>query len=142
VTRQITIRRLLAISMIVGLVLAPFSRPVMAGAASDASMAAASDMSMADDMSANDMSMHDMSAHAMMAEMADGMPCCPTKAPMPVDCDKCVFMASCMVTCFTTPSAAVLYSFAVSGQMLRPKNDFRPDSLGRPPPEHPPRRLV
>jgi hypothetical protein len=129
VTRQTTIRRLLAISMIVGLVLAPFSRPVMAGAASDASMAAASDMSMADDMS-------------MMAEMADGMPCCPAKAPMPVDCDKCVFMASCMVTCFTAPSAAVLYSFAASGQMLRPKNDFRPDSLGRPPPEHPPRRLV
>jgi hypothetical protein len=139
VTRQTTIRRLLAISMIVGLVLAPFSRPVMAGAAPDASMAAASDMSMADDMSAHDMPMHDMS---MMAEMADGMPCCPAKAPMPADCDKCVFMASCMVTCLTTPSAAVLYSFAASGQMLRPKNDFRPDSLGRPPPEHPPRRLV
>jgi hypothetical protein len=68
----------------------------------------ASDMSMADDMFADDTPTHDMSTHAMMA---DGMPCCPTKAPMPVDCDKCVFMASCMVTCFTTPSAAVVCGF-------------------------------
>jgi hypothetical protein len=137
VNRQITIRRLLAISMIVGLVLAPFSRPVMAGAAADASMATASDMSMADDMSTDDMSMH-----AMAAGMADDMPCCPAKAPMPIDCDKCVFMASCMVKCFATPSAAVLHTFAVSGQIIPSQNDFWPDSLGRPPPEHPPRTLV
>jgi hypothetical protein len=47
VNRQTTIRRLLAIVMIAGLVLAPLFRPVVAGAGSDASMSAmAGDMSM------------------------------------------------------------------------------------------------
>jgi hypothetical protein len=133
VNRQITIRRLLAIAMIAGLVLAPFSRPVMAGSGSDALMAMASDVSMADDMSMPEMA----------AGMAGDMPCCPAKAPMPVDCDKCVFMANCMVKCFATPSsAAAIYSFTASGQILPPQNDFWPDGFGRPPPEHPPRTLV
>src|SRR5260221_14543857 len=113
--------------MIAGMILAPFSRPVMAGMDSDASMPA-----MADDMSMTEMA----------AGMADNMPCCPAKAPMPVDCDKCVLMANCMVKCFATPSAAVFYSFALSGQIIPSQNDFWPDSLGRPPPEHPPRTLV
>jgi hypothetical protein len=123
---QITIRRLLAIVMIAGLVLAPLSSPVMAGASSHASTPA-----MADEMSAT------------MDEMASDMPCCPSKAPAPVDCDKCVFMAACMSKCFTGMTMALFQPlFAVSAGLVRLQNDFWPDGLGRPPPEHPPRTLV
>jgi hypothetical protein len=128
VNRQITIRRLLAISVVAGLVLAPLSRPVMAGTAPDASMPA-----MADDMS--------MSAGA--DEMANDMPCCPSKAPAPIDCDKCVFMAACMSKCFAGLTTALFQPvFAISAGLVRPQNDFWPDGLGHPPPEHPPRTLV
>lgn len=126
--RQITIRRLLAIFMIAGLVFAPFSRPLVAGMTSDASMSA-----MADDMS--------MSATA--DEMASDMPCCPTKAPTPFDCDKCVFMAACMTKCFAGLAAALFCpSFVASGQIAPLPNDSWPDGLGHPPPDHPPRTLV
>ena len=126
--RQITIRRLLAISVVAGLVLAPLSRPVMAGTTPDASMPA-----MADDMS--------MSAGA--DEMANDVPCCPSKAPAPIDCDKCVFMAACMSKCFAGLTAAVFQPiFAISAGLARLQNDFWPDGLGHPPPEHPPRTLV
>jgi hypothetical protein len=121
---QNTIRGLLAIFMIAGLVLGPLSRPVMAGTASDSSMAA-----MADDMSAAD-------------EMASDMPCCPTKAPVPVDCDKCVLMTSCMTLCFASPSITAFDPFAASGRVVPLQNDSWPDGLGHPPPEHPPRTLV
>jgi hypothetical protein len=117
VNRQITIRRLLAISVIAGLLLAPLARPVMAGPA-DNSMAAMSD------------------------EMAGDMPCCPTKAPAPVDCDKCVFMAACINQFLAGPAAATFRPpFAVSGKLAPLQNDFWPDGVGRPPPEHPPRTL-
>jgi hypothetical protein len=120
---QITIRRLLAIVMIAGLVLAPLSSPVMAGA----------DAAMSDEMSGS----------ATTDEMAGDMPCCPSKAPAPVDCDKCVFMAACMSKCFTGMTMALFQPlFAVSAGLVRLQNDFWPDGLGRPPPEHPPRTLV
>jgi hypothetical protein len=126
--RQITIRRLLAILTIVGLALAPLSRAVMAGVPLDVSTPV-----MADDMS--------MSATA--DEMANDMPCCPTKAPAPIDCDKCVFMAACMTKCFAGLTIASFQPFfAVSAGLARPQNDFWPDGLGHPPPEHPPRTLV
>jgi hypothetical protein len=137
VNRQITIRRLLAISVIAGLALAPLSRPVTAGAASDASMSA-----MADDMSMSAMA-DDMSMSAGADEMANDMPCCPSKAPAPIDCDKCVFMAACMTKCFAGLTMAVFQPlFAVSAGLAQPQNDFWPDGLGHPPPEHPPRTLV
>ncbi|WP_167558914.1 hypothetical protein [Bradyrhizobium canariense] len=125
VNRQITIRRLLAIFMIAGLALAPFSRPVMAGMTSDPAMA------------------DDMSASAMPDEMANDMPCCPSKAPAPIGCDKCVFMAACAAKCFTGLTAAVFQPlFAVSAGLARPRNDFWLDGLGHSPPEYPPRTLV
>jgi hypothetical protein len=128
VKRQITIRRLLAIFMIAGLLLAPFARPTMAGMASDESMPAMAD---------------DMSMSAMADEMANDMPCCPSKAPAPPGCEKCVFMAACTAKCFTGLTMAHFQShFAVSAGLARPQNDFRPDGLGHPPPEHPPRTLV
>jgi hypothetical protein len=116
-----TIRRILGILVIAGLVLAPLSRPVMADTA--AAMPAVSMSVMAD-------------------EMASDMPCCPTKAPAPLDCNKCVFMAGCMTKCFAHPLAALFHPFAASGQIAPLQNDFRPDGLGHPPPEHPPRTLV
>ena len=127
-SRQITIRRLLAIVMIAGLVLAPLSRPVMAGAVSDASMAAMAD---------------DMSMSAMADEMAGDMPCCPAKAPAPVDCDKCIFMTACMSKYFTGMSATVFHPFlTASDGVASLQNESWPDGLGHPPPEHPPRTLT
>ena len=128
VNRQITIRRLLAIVMIAGLVLAPLSSPVMAGATSDASMSAMAD---------------DMSMSAIAGEMAGDMPCCPSKAPAPVDCDKCVFMTACMSKCFTGMSATVFHPFfSASDSIADLQNESWLDGLGHPPPEHPPRTLT
>jgi hypothetical protein len=119
------IRRLLAIFMIAGLVLAPLSRPIMAGTISHAWMA------------------DDMSMSASADEMANDMPCCPSKAPAPIGCDKCVFMAACTTNCFVGTTMALFQPlFAVSAGLARPQNDFWPDGLGHPPPEHPPRTLV
>jgi hypothetical protein len=133
VNRQITIRRLLAVFMIAGLVLAPLARPVMAGPMSDGSM---SDMSMS-------AMTEDMSVSATADAMTDDMPCCPSKAPTPIGCDKCVLMAACMDKCFTGLSAALFsQAYVASAQMLPPQNDFWPDGLGHSPPEHPPRTLV
>jgi hypothetical protein len=138
VKRQITIRRLLAVFMIAGLVLAPLSRPAMAGMGSDASMAAmAEDMSMAAsaDMMPNDMMANDMTA--------SDMPCCPSKAPSPLECDKCIFMAACATKCFSGLSAAVFHPvLAVSVRIVPLRNESWPDSLGYPPPDHPPRTLI
>jgi hypothetical protein len=137
VNRQITIRRLLAIIMIAGLVLAPLSSPVMAGATGDASMSA-SMSAMADDMS-----MSAALGSTAPDQMAGDMPCCPSKAPMPIGCDKCIFMAACMTNCFVGMTVAVFQPlFAVSAGSVRPQNQFRPDGRGQPPPEHPPRTLV
>jgi pentapeptide MXKDX repeat protein len=153
VKRQITIRRLLAISVIAGLVLAPLSRPVMAGMAADASMPAmAEDMSMAasadamgSDMMAQDLMAQDLMAQDSMAQdsMASDMPCCPSKAPAPLDCDKCIFMAACATKCFSGISPAVFHPLlAISARILPLRNDSWPDSPGYPPPDHPPRTLI
>jgi hypothetical protein len=128
VNRQITIRRLLAISVIAGLILAPLSRPVLARSMSDDSMSAMA---------------NDMSASAMADEAVDDMPCCPPSAPAPIGCDKCVFMAACVAKCSAGLTATLFQPlFAASAGLARPQNDFRPDGLGHPPPEYPPRILV
>src|SRR3984893_12725486 len=119
------IRRLLAIFMIAGLVLSPLPQPIMAGTISHAWMA------------------DDMSMSASADEMANDMPCCPSKAPAPVDCDKCAFMAACMTKCFAGMTATVVHPFlSGSDSIVLERNDSRPDGLGHPPPEHPPRTLV
>jgi hypothetical protein len=128
VNRDTTIRRLLAIFMIAGLVLAPFSGPVMAGMTPNAAMSAMVD---------------DVSASATSDEMATDMPCCPSETQAPIGCDKCVFMAACAAKCFTGLTLAVFQPlFATSDGLARPRNDFRLDGLGHSPPEYPPRTLV
>jgi hypothetical protein len=128
VKRNLAIRCLLAVLMIAGLALAPLSQPVMAGAPSDASMPAMAD---------------EMSPSATMDEMANDMPCCPSKAPAPVDCDKCVFMSGCMSNWFTGVLATVSHPFpTASDGIANLQNESWPDGLGHPPPEHPPRILV
>src|ERR1700736_2675459 len=107
--------------MIAGLVFAPLSSPVMAGGPSHASMQAMAD---------------EMSPSATTDEMAGDIPCCPSKAPAPVDCDKCVFMAACMSQFLVGPPAIFRPPFAVSGKIAPLQNDFWPDGLGHPPPEH------
>jgi hypothetical protein len=128
---------LLAILMIAGLALAPVSRPVMAATSSQAPHEM-----MADDMAPPAMASSDVSADTM-DEMASDMPCCPSKAATPVDCDKCVFMAACGSVCFAGVSAMIFHPFPIlSDTIALQRNDARPDGLGRPPPEHPPRSLV
>jgi hypothetical protein len=102
----------------------------MAALAYDATMATAGQT--VDEMSASDMD----------AAMADEMPCCPSKAPAPIDCDKCVFMAGCMSKC-VTGLVASFELFPVISATLAPRRDgARLVGLGQPPPEHPPRVLV
>jgi hypothetical protein len=126
VKRNLAIRRLLAVLMIAGLALAPVSQPVMAEASSHGSMQVMAD---------------EMAASVTTDEMANDMPCCPSKAP--VDCDKCVFMSACMSKCFTGMLATVYHPFlSVSDAVANLQNESSPDGLGHPPPEHPPRILV
>jgi hypothetical protein len=126
--RQITIRRLLAIAVIVGLVLAPVARPAMAGTVSDVSMSAMTD---------------DKSVPPTADAMTGDMPCCPSNAPAPIGCDKCIFMAACAANCFPALTGALFQPpFATSSGVARPQNDFWLDGLRHSPPEHPPRSLV
>jgi hypothetical protein len=156
VTRISTIRRLLATLMIASLVLAPLARPAMAGTTSDAPMQAMSGHAMSDHaMSEHAMSEHAMSGHVMSDHAMDeisaataddgmaAMPCCPSKAPASADCDNCVAMAGCASSFLTGMPTAIVLPLpiaSISTQLLT--NDFRPDGLGHPPPEHPPRLLV
>jgi hypothetical protein len=138
VKRNFAIRQLLAILMIAGLALAPVSRPVMAATSSQGPMQA-----MADEMTPSQMTSPEMSSSEMSADTMDEMPCCPSKAPVPVDCDKCVFMAACGSVCFAGIPASISHPFpVVSDTIALQRNDARPDGLGHPPPEHPPRSLV
>jgi hypothetical protein len=85
----------------------------------------------------------DMSMSAMADEMTSEMPCCPSKTPVPMGCDKCILMAACMSQCFAGVSAALFRPpFATSGKIAPLQNDAWPEGLGHPPPEHPPRILV
>ena len=126
--RNSAIRRLLTILVIAGLALAPLSRPVMAETSSAVSM-----QPMADDMSGSELT----------DQMANNMPCCPSKASAPVGCDECVFVAACMSNCFAGILVTVFHSFLVASDRIAVQRDVsRLDGLGYPPAEHPPRTLV
>jgi hypothetical protein len=135
VKRYFTIRRLVAIVMIVGIAMAPLARPVMAGLESDVAMDDTDTVSVA--AGAGEMAVD------MPGEMAMDMPCCPAKAPAPLTCDKCVLMAGCMSQCVADLPTTGFQIFATaSDNVARLRNDSRPDGLGHPPPEHPPRYLI
>jgi hypothetical protein len=128
----VTIRRLFAILLIAGLAMAPLPRMAMAQGAGVMQDVATQDVATSDDGSA-----------AMLAEMADEMPCCPAKAPMPDDCDRCAVMAGCMAKCVAGPGAAVVQRRpAIASLLGLPQNESWPEGLGQPPPDHPPRILV
>ncbi len=129
--RHFAMRRLLAILLIAGLTLVPVSRLAIAATSSQAPQQA-----MAEAMTLSEMSASDTLA-------ADDMPCCPSKAPAVADCDKCVFMAGCGSMCFAGVSAGLSHPFPIlSDAIALHRDDSRPDGLGHPPPEHPPRTLV
>jgi hypothetical protein len=137
VKRNVAIRRLLAILMIAGLALAPVSRPVMAATSPQAPHQA-----MVDEMTPSEMTPSEMSADTM-DEMVSDMPCCPSKAPASVDCDKCVFMAACGSVCCAGISAGISHPLPVASDTIAlQRNDARPDGFGHPPPDQPPRNLV
>jgi hypothetical protein len=111
------ISRLLAILLIAGLVLAPFS---VANAAKDAVKGAAT----------------------AMVEMSADMPCCPDKSA-PMDCDQCPLMAICMLKTFQAPSSAgVVGVRPVTLRMIAPRSDPASDGQNYLPPPRPPRSLV
>lgn len=138
VTRSFTIRRLLAIVMIAGLVLAPLTRPVLAGPVFDAAMPAlaehGADITMTDHHAASDDA-------ELTSDMA-AMPCCPSTAPAPADCDKCPLMAGCASIVSGMPTAAALPLRFATNSVAALVNDFWPDGLGHAPPDQPPRLLV
>lgn len=150
------LRWLLAIWVIASLVVAPLSRPAMAGMPAAGSKTAASHASAAHAMTGHGAMAH----HQMMtATSRDGlamldlldqsseaaaheMPCCPSQAPMPADCDKCLYMTVCMVKYVTAMPSTIAQLSPVAISVVRLRNDAWPDGLGHPPPEHPPRSLV
>src|SRR3954449_5054836 len=83
-----------------------------------------------------------MVAAAPGTEMADGMPCCPHDKPAMPDCSKaCPLMAVCMAKCFQnvpTTASAVVLPLTVAG-LLVPADDPFGASLAQAPPSRPPR---
>lgn len=117
--RSIHLRRLLAVLVIVGLVIAPLTARASTGAM-------ASMTSMSDD----------------TAAMSEDMPCCPDKSA-PIDCDQCPLMALCAATTLQAPLPADVAEIqSVTLRMLLPGSDPEVDSVGYSPPPKPPRSLV
>jgi hypothetical protein len=80
-------------------------------------------------------------AAASMAEMPEGMPCCPDDQPQTPDCQKaCLLMAACAAKCFS--AVPIFPSLAFN---LRPDGAFPPGrdliagSMAEEPPARPPR---
>jgi hypothetical protein len=118
------ITRLLLILAIVGIVLAPFTAPAVAGgmAVPMAMTDTGTDMASADDMA--------------MAEM----PCCPPAKPTVPDCQKACPLAT---LCLAKLVQGILPVGAVSARLgisvaLLPGNDAAPDTLAPLPPPRPP----
>jgi hypothetical protein len=133
---RLTIRRVFAAILGAAVALTPASRLTMAAAPSDAP-AMMHDMAMPMPGHGPD------SVMVMSDDDAAEMPCCPHDAPMPADCDKCAFMAACMAQCFSGLAMTAGYPppFRSAVAVAQP-DEVRLASLGRPPPEHPPRSLV
>jgi hypothetical protein len=121
----LAITRLLAILAIVGIVVAPFAAPAVAGgmAAPMAMADAGADMTSMD----GDMAIADM-------------PCCPPAKPVMPDCQKaCPLATLCLAKIVQgiMPMNAVPARFSIA-QALIPGNDANPDTLAPIPPPRPP----
>jgi hypothetical protein len=119
----LAITRLLSVLAIVGLVLAPFTAPAVAGgmAAPTATADAAMDVASMDD---------------GMAEM----PCCPPEKPVMPDCQKaCPLATLCLAKIVQgiMPVSAVPARVSLA-QALIPGDDADPDTLAPIPPPRPP----
>jgi hypothetical protein len=148
VNRATTIRRLVALIVIAGLVLAPVLLSVgatamqmpaaMAGAHS--SMMMSHDMAMSDDTAMpSEMAMSSDTMPADMAMPAD-MQCCPKKTSQMPDCGKdCPFMALCMGVGLQSDRVASLYAPLAPVSTLVPGNQRDLDGLAQAPPIRPPK---
>jgi hypothetical protein len=118
-----TIRRLLPMLAIAGLVLAPVAQPVMA---------------MPADMQATMGGHAEMVDHAAMA-MPDGTPCCPHEQKKP-DCGKdCPLMAMCVAPLHSTLPGYVFSAPVMHGDIVALRDDRSLDSLSQAPPPRPPK---
>jgi hypothetical protein len=136
VTSRLTIRGLFAAILGAAVALTPASR--LAAAPSDAPVTR-HDMVMP----VMDDSRDGETAMSVSDDADADMPCCPHDAPMPVDCDKCIFMASCIAKCFSGLATTTSYLLPLRSAVIVVQRDaMRLPSIGRPPPEHPPRHLV
>jgi hypothetical protein len=117
----LAITRLLSILAVLGLVLAPFTVPAVAGGM-------AAPMTMAD-------------AGAMdMASMGDDMPCCPPEKPVMPDCQKACPLATLCIAKIVqgiAPASAVPSRFSIARALL-PGNDANLKTLDPIPPPRPP----
>jgi hypothetical protein len=119
----LAITRLLSILAIVGIVLAPFTAPAVAGGMVVPMATADTGMDMA----------------SMGDAMAD-MPCCPPEKPAMPDCQKaCPLATLCLakVVQGIVPVYAVPARFSLA-QSPTPGNDATPDTLAPLPPPRPP----
>jgi hypothetical protein len=81
-------------------------------------------------------------ASMQMADMSDGMPCCPDKQK-PNDCQDCPFLAICMAKVVPSdPSASGVSIRDARSRTLHPVDEPAIASLTRPPPDHPPRSII
>jgi hypothetical protein len=109
----------------VGIVLAPFTVPAVAGGM-------AAPMAMAD----TGMDMTSMDGDMAMAEM----PCCPPEKPVMPDCQKaCPLATLCLAKIVQgiLPGSAVAVRFSIALALV-PGNDANPDTLVPIPPPRPP----
>jgi len=139
VKSRLTIRQVLAAVVAAAIALTPSSRLAMAMPSDAPAMVHDMVMPAMGDTQVLTMAM----SGDEVGEADADMPCCPHKAPSPVDCDKCGVMARCAAQCFSGVVAAagdLLPRFAAA--LVPQRNEARPTSLGRPPPEYPPRSLV
>jgi hypothetical protein len=121
----LAITRLLSVLAILGLVLAPFTAPAVAGGM-PASMA----------ITDTRMDMPSIDGDMAMAEM----PCCPPEQPAVPDCQKaCPLATLCLAKIVQgiLPVDAVSARFSIALALI-PGNDSNPDTLAPVPPPRPP----
>ena len=108
-----TLRILLPVLAIVGIVIGPLTAPAASGM-----------------------------VPAATAEMADDMPCCPDEQPAMPDCSKaCPLLAVCFAKCVQNLSTAAGTAIAplILAGIIFPANDALGASLAQAPPARPPR---